>query len=112
MTLGGKETVNNPVSNDAAERASGSLERMVGPCVDVEQRIKDLYIVNTVVGWAQNQLRILGDMAADHNLPDWYVSEVRRIQSKIETVAQRDDARRPNAALSQAATTRKDEHAK
>lgn len=29
MTLGGKETVNNPESNEAAERASGSLERLV-----------------------------------------------------------------------------------
>jgi len=76
------------------------FERMVGPCVNVEQRIKDLYIVNTVAGWAQNQLRILGDMAADHELPDWYVDEVRRIHSKIETVAQRDDARRPNESSS------------
>lgn len=32
MTLGGKETVSKPESNDAAERASGSLERMVS-CV-------------------------------------------------------------------------------
>lgn len=29
MTLGGKETVNNPKSNEAAKRASGSLERLV-----------------------------------------------------------------------------------
>ena len=82
--------------NTTETQSGSSLRRMVGPCPDVEQRIKDLYIVNTVAGWAQNQLRILGDMAADHKLPDWYVSEVRRIQSKIETVAQRDDARRPN----------------
>jgi hypothetical protein len=30
VTLGGKETVSKPESNEAAERASGSLERMVG----------------------------------------------------------------------------------
>ena len=29
VTLGGKETVNKPECNDAAERASGSLERVV-----------------------------------------------------------------------------------
>lgn len=29
MTLGGKETVNKPESNDVAERGSGLLERMV-----------------------------------------------------------------------------------
>lgn len=82
------------------DQSRALLPGMVGPCPDVEQRIKDLYIVNTVAGWAQNQLRILGDMAADHKLPAWYVSEVRRIQSKIETVAQRDDARRLNAEVS------------
>lgn len=34
MTLGGKETVSKPESNDAAERAGGSLERMVGRTVE------------------------------------------------------------------------------
>jgi hypothetical protein len=33
VTLGGKENVSKPKSNEAAERASGSLERMVRPCV-------------------------------------------------------------------------------
>lgn len=86
------------------------LQRLVGPCADVEQRIKDLYIVNTVAGWAQNQLQILGDMAEDNKLPAWYVSEIRRIQRQIETVAQRDDARRPNTKVSHAAGERKNDH--
>lgn len=77
-----------------------AMVRMVGPCPDVEQRIKDLYIVNTVAGWAKNQLRILGDMAAGHKLPEWYVSEVKRIGSEIETVTTREAARRPNAEVS------------
>jgi hypothetical protein len=62
----------------------------------VEQRIKDLYIVNTVAGRAQNNLRVLAEMAADHKLPEWYLKEVKRIGSGIETVASREAARRPN----------------
>ena len=77
-------------------QSPGSVQRLVGPCADVEQRIKDLYIVNTVAGWAQNNLRVLAEMAADHKLPDWYVSEVKRIGGEIETVASREAARRPN----------------
>ena len=34
MTLGGKETVSKHECNEAAERASGSLERMVRPLLD------------------------------------------------------------------------------
>lgn len=96
MTRDGTKDFMATETIESEKDSADSLRRMIGPCPDVEQRIKDLYIVNTVAGWAQNQLRILGDMAADHKLPDWYVSEVRRIQGKIETVAQRDDARRPN----------------
>ena len=69
------------------------LLRMIGPCHDAEQRIKDLYIVNTVAGWAQNQLRLLAEMAADNQIPEWYVSEVKRIGNAIETVASRENAR-------------------
>ena len=72
---------------------SDSLDAVVGPCKDKVQRVKDLYIVNTVAGWAHNQLRILGDMAHDHGLPEWYVEEVRRIHGKIETVTSREDQR-------------------
>jgi hypothetical protein len=76
---------------------SDSLHAVVGPCKDQVQRVKDLYIVNTVAGWAQNQLRILGDMAHDHGLPKWYVTEVRRIHSKIETVTKREEDRSNSA---------------
>jgi hypothetical protein len=58
-----------------------------------QQRVHDLYMVNTVAGWCKDQLRILGDMAEDKELPDWFVAEVRRIHRRIETVAQREDAR-------------------
>lgn len=70
------------------------LKGLIGPCPDLEQRIKDLYIVNTISGWTQSQLQILGDMAENHKLPHWLVAEVKRIQSKIETVAQLENARR------------------
>ena len=46
----------------ASETPNGcSLQRLVGPCADAEQRIKDLYIVNNVAGWAQNNLRLLAE---------------------------------------------------
>lgn len=86
------------------------LQRLVGPCADVEQRIKDLYIVNTVAGWAQNNLRVLAEMAADHKLPEWYVKEVKRIGGEIETVASRETERRPNTKVSHAAGERKKDH--
>jgi hypothetical protein len=83
-------------NDTSAERGGGSLERVFGPCADVEQRIKDLYIVNTVAGWAKGRLKILSEMAADHKLPQWCVNEIRRISDEIETVAMREAARRPN----------------
>lgn len=45
--------------------SDGAISRMIGPCPDIEQRIKDLYIVNNVASWAKNQLRILAEMAIE-----------------------------------------------
>ena len=70
-----------------------SLLRIIGPCADVEQRIKDLYIVNTVAGWAQNQLRLLAEMAAANQIPEVFVVEIQRLCDAIETVDSREAAR-------------------
>jgi len=49
-----------------------------------EQRLYDLYNTNNIAGWAKSQLRILSEMAEDHNLPSWYVKEVKRICDGIK----------------------------
>jgi hypothetical protein len=72
----------------------------IGPCANAEQRIKDLYTVNTVAGWAKGHLKILSEMAADHKLPQWCVDEIQRIHSKILTVSALEQIRQryePNA---------------
>jgi hypothetical protein len=46
-------------------------------------RLNSLYNTNNIAGWAKGQLKILGEMAEDHNLPDWYIKEVRRIENGI-----------------------------
>jgi hypothetical protein len=48
-----------------------------------EKRIRDLYKSHTVSAWASGQLKILGEMAEYHKLPDWYIAEVRRIKDGI-----------------------------
>jgi hypothetical protein len=81
-------------NNDSGlEPSVNLLKQLIGPCPDVEQRIRDLYIVNGIASWAKTQLQLLGEMAEDHKLPDWYVNEVKRIASQIETVASREAAR-------------------
>lgn len=59
-----------------------------------EQRIKDLYKVNTNSGWAKNRLRILKEMMEDRiknkelgQLPrDFILEEITEICNKMVTV--------------------------
>lgn len=54
--------------------------------LDDNQRMKDALTTNTTSGWAQHNLRILAEMAADKGLPEWYVSEVKRIGEGIQVM--------------------------
>lgn len=47
-------------------------------------RLDNLYKTNNTAEWAKRNLRVLGDMAERHPLPDWYVKEIRRIQVGID----------------------------
>ena len=51
--------------------------------LDDNPRMKDALKSHTTAVWAKGQLAILGEMAADHHLPDWYIKEVRRIAAGI-----------------------------
>ena len=55
-----------------------------------ENRIKHLYRCHTVAAWAKGQLKILGDMAEDHKLPQWYIEEVRKIQNGLFLIPNED----------------------
>ena len=44
-----------------------------------ETRLNNLYKTNNTSGWAKNQLKILLEMSEDHNLPTWYIEELKRI---------------------------------
>ena len=55
-----------------------------------ELRQNDLYCTNTTATWARNNLRVLFDMATDHQLPQWFTEEVKRILDGIETVGTRE----------------------
>ena len=48
-----------------------------------EQRLNSFYNTNNTAAWAKMQLKILGEMAEDHNLPQWYIKEVNRIKEGI-----------------------------
>lgn len=48
-----------------------------------ETRLNSLYKTNNTANWAQMQLKILHEIAKDHNLPSWYVKEVKRIYDGI-----------------------------
>src|SRR5688572_12643977 len=75
VTLGGKENMEQPESNDAAERASGSLERMVR-CLAPEQ-MRD-YII-----------RAHGMATANYVQSDTEMR--RRIGAMLETAIREDD---------------------
>lgn len=46
------------------------------------QLVKTAYQMNTTVGWAKKNLRILADMADDRGM-DWFASEARRIMDGL-----------------------------
>lgn len=77
------------------EKQRIELEQTVGWCGDKIQRVKDLYQVNTVSGWAINRIRITTDMAQDRGLPDFFVKNLREIERKMITVATLEDSRNP-----------------
>lgn len=54
--------------------------------LDDNQRMKDALVTNTTAGWAQNNLRILAEMAADRGVPQWFVAEVKRIGAGIQVM--------------------------
>jgi len=51
-----------------------------------EERIKQLYRCHTTAAWAKGQLKILAEMAGDHKLPEWYVTEVNRVKDGLYLV--------------------------
>lgn len=54
--------------------------------LDDNQRMKDALVTNTTAGWAQENLRILAEMAIDRELPQWFVDEVKRIGAGIRVM--------------------------
>lgn len=48
-----------------------------------ENRLNDLYKTNNTATWAKNQLKILFDMAENHDLPKFYREELKRIINGI-----------------------------
>lgn len=54
--------------------------------LDDNQRMKDALVTNTTAGWAQQNLRILAEMATDRGLPQWFVDEVQRIGAGIQVM--------------------------
>ncbi len=48
-----------------------------------EGRLNSLYRTNTVARWAKEQLGILSGMAEGHDLPEWFVRQVKLIGDEI-----------------------------
>ena len=48
-----------------------------------ESRLNSLYKTNNTAGWARAQLQIHVEMAEDHNLPEWYINDIKRIRDGI-----------------------------
>ena len=44
-----------------------------------ETRLNSLYKTNNTSTWAKSQLKVLFDMAEDHDLPKFYKEELKRI---------------------------------
>ena len=44
-----------------------------------ETRLNNLYKTNNTSMWAKGQLKVLLDMAEDHDLPEFYKEELKRI---------------------------------
>ena len=68
-----------------------------------EQRIKDLYNVNTTAGWANNRLRILIEMMEDRLRkdfplppldPQWIINDLRKTMDGLQTVAGIEEKRK------------------
>jgi len=59
--------------------------------INDERRIAALYTTHTSACWAREALRILADMATDHDLPAWYIEEVRRIRDGISIIKTREE---------------------
>ena len=62
-----------------------------GKPLDDNRRMKDALTTNTTAGWAKHNLRVLAEMAADHDLPKWYVEEVKRIGMGIQIMPSNAD---------------------
>lgn len=70
VTLGGKETMEQPESNNAAERASGSMERMVRPVLRKSVTLKANLTACTLTMYdareqIANELRRIADMVEE-----------------------------------------------
>jgi hypothetical protein len=60
-----------------------------------EEIINNLYKVNTIAGWAKNQLRILSETLEDRvtgNIKsplsqEWILEEIKRIENGLKTAA-------------------------
>lgn len=48
--------------------------------IEIEETgLNNLYKTNNTSTWAKGQLKVLLDMAEDHNLPEFYKEELKRI---------------------------------
>ncbi len=67
-----------------------------------EQRIKDMYNINTNVGWAKNRLKILIEMLEDHEKNDslppinnnFIITDLKKTMNGLETIAEKENKRR------------------
>lgn len=57
-----------------------------GHPLDDNQRMKDALTVANASTWACINLRVIADMAEAKGLPEWFVSEVRRIYVGLLTL--------------------------
>jgi len=69
------------------------LEQTIGLCGDKIQRVKDLYRVNTAVGWAVNRIKVTADIAQGRGLPDFFVKNLREVERNMITVSAIEDKR-------------------
>jgi hypothetical protein len=66
--------------------------------INTPERINNLYKVNTIAGWAKNQLKILAEMLEDRVSEvikeplsqEWLLGEVTRVKNGLATVASYD----------------------
>jgi len=55
---------------------------------NTEERINNLYIVNQLVSWAKETLRILISMAEERGMDKWFVKQLKEVREGLKTVGE------------------------